>query len=95
MPDDAASLENVTLGEVYRLVVRLDTKVDLLGKHYVPIELWRQRNEQVDDRFKATGLEIAGLRERINQRHVPWPSVAAVVVGATALGLSIVQAIGG
>lgn len=90
----AGGLENVTLGEVYRLVLRLDSKVDLLGSHYVPIELWKQRNEQVDDRFESKGSEIADLRAELSRRHVPWTSVGAFAVAGIALVVNLIQSVG-
>lgn len=89
----AGGLENVTLGEVYRLVLRLDSKVDLLGSHYVPIELWKQRNEQVDDRFESKGSEIAELRAALDRRHVPWTSIGSFVVSGAALLVVLIQAL--
>lgn len=73
------------LGEVKDLVTetREDVKslrdeVGEIGKRFVSVETWRQRNSQVDD-------AIGNLNRELLQRRVPWTSVAAVVIAGVAL----------
>jgi hypothetical protein len=80
--DDVA---RALLGEVKDLVVEtrgdvkeLRDEVGEMGKRFVSVDTWRQRNIQVDD-------ALGNLNRELLARKVPWTSVAAVVIAAVAL----------
>lgn len=67
-------------------------------------DTWETRNAHVDGRFQDQGREIgdlrtshakdiADLRADIASRRAPWWSVAAVVVAAAALAITLIQII--
>lgn len=56
----------------------LREEVGEIGKRFVSVDTWRQRNAQVDD-------AIGNLNRELLARKVPWTSVAAVVIAAVAL----------
>lgn len=56
----------------------LREEVGDMGKRFVSVDTWRQRNLQVDD-------AIGNLNRELLARKVPWTSVAAVVIAAVAL----------
>lgn len=82
---DVDEVARALLGEMKELVqeTRDDVKglreeVGEMGKRFVSVDTWRQRNLQVDD-------AIGNLNRELLSRRVPWTSVAAVVIAAVAL----------
>lgn len=82
---DVDEVARALLGEMKELVqeTRDDVKglreeVGEMGKRFVSVDTWRQRNAQVDD-------ALGNLNRELLSRRVPWTSVAAVVIAAVAL----------
>lgn len=82
---DVDEVARALLGEVKDLIVEtrgdvkeLRDEVGEMGKRFVSVDTWRQRNAQVDD-------ALGNLNRELLARKVPWTSVAAVVIAAVAL----------
>lgn len=54
---------DVTLGEVYRLIIKLDERLDKFSSKFVPIELFHAAEKVHSDRYQALGRELAKERE--------------------------------
>lgn len=74
--------DELTTGEISRTLVRLEN-----GQNAVLARL-----EVLGQTF-VTRAEWEMLRADLNQRRVPWTAVASFVVGAAALGITLVQAL--
>jgi len=89
------------------LVARIDTLSKQLADsrgEMVARETWQTRNDHVDARFQQQGREIAdlrtahatdiaSLRQQIDSRRMPWPSIAAAITGVAALVITLIQII--
>lgn len=91
--------DDYTLAELARGIDRIEESltrlIATLGREYVSLILWSQRNEQVDDRFSAQGREIGDLRSELrtvrNQaeaRRPTWPAVVSAVVAVVSAGIT-------
>ena len=62
----------------------LRTEMQQQGQVYVPRQEWEQRNRLVDERHLSVTTELAS-------RRVAWPAVAAVVLSAIAVAITVVN----
>lgn len=56
---------------------------------FVPRGEWVQRNESVDERFRALGRELGDLRTEVRSRRLPWTNVLSAVAAGVALLVSL------
>lgn len=54
--------EDVTLGEVYRLIVSLQKDVREQSRSFMTLELWASEKRGLDDRDARKGIEIRDLK---------------------------------
>jgi hypothetical protein len=59
--------ENVTLGELSRLIVGLRNDIVRMQETYVTAKVWEVEKRAFEDRHQAMGREIGGLRADIEK----------------------------
>lgn len=69
---------SITLGEVARLVERVEVKVDVMASNQVTRAEWQMYRDETERRFR-----------QIEHRRVPWTATAAVLIAAGALLASL------